>query len=163
MRVEVRKKDDLLNAEAEKLRELDEALAKKIEENADLSVAKQSAESEVANLKEQLKMQQDKAEADVLKATEEGFSKGWELAIRLVLHRDSNFPWMDVEELLEKDGDEVANRSAKELEVVAEMDRRQAAAEAGAQASGMQQGDASASQDVELSETAHNAGVPPEA
>ena len=119
MRSEIRKKDDLLAAEAEKQKSLGEESAMKSEEIASLSVAKPSAVSEVAKLKDQLREQQDKAEADMTKATEDGFSKGWELAFRLVLHRDPNFPWLDNEDLLDRNGDEVANPLAKELEIVA--------------------------------------------
>ena len=62
--------DELLIVEAEKQKAKDDELAKKTEEIANLSVAKQSAEFEVAELTEKLKMQLDKAEAEEQKAIE---------------------------------------------------------------------------------------------
>ena len=123
MKAEVEAKEvELKNCIGEKA-DLMEELKKCTQENADLSTAKQSSEAEVARLKEQL----EEAEAKAQKSVEEGFSKGWDLALRLVLHRDPTFPWLDVEALLEKDGDEVAHPSDKELKIIAELDRRDAA------------------------------------
>ena len=104
------------------VRAKEELLKKKSEENADLLSVKLSAEAKVA----QLKVQLAEAEEAKTKMKEEGFSSGWDLALWLVLHRDPQFPRLDVEDLLSKGGDEVQNPSAAELEVIAELDRREA-------------------------------------